>query len=184
MSLFVDGGGWTQIHYVNTDAEGYYERYAEVFSTVEKGTFSSSTSYSRKGRLLLDSSNEFRYTRTNNHWSSNYASNDVKCDIDAHFRDAIKNPVTRSCGNTDTIHCYDLTNDNAPITGYEMNNQHWTGSWNVNYPRIWIGNDRNGDECHGNYAPFGVVTWKSGDSTQAVHRAFQTGNTYVAFWVR
>lgn len=181
--MTTDGGGWTQIAYVQSgDTEGYSSDYAAVFSSVARGTLGSG-SHKVNAEIMLESAAEFRYSEPSGALSDSQSDTwmrDIRCAITNDVLYNIQNPGMQNQIPADIV-CT-TKNGNVSSNAIYVNYQGWSGCWTG--PRLWVGSSA-GNYYHGNYCIDCVSTWKCSDSTNGVYSG--PSNTYytsVAFWLR
>ena len=187
-----DGGGWTQIEYVQGgDGEGFSQAYAAVFSNVVRGTRGSG-SYKIDASTLIQSASEFRYSEpsvnTNDPQFAEWTY-DFRCAITDDVRSSIANPGSANQPDV-PIECTNVNTGVISTSATRMNYQGWTGGeWNPVSPRLSVHATADAPQFHGDYCVDCVVTWKKLDHTDGIYSGPSSGTEpwggySVAFWVR
>jgi large repetitive protein len=183
--MSTDGGGWTQIVYIQAgDAEGYMHDYASVFSNVDRGTLGSG-SHKIDGTELLQLSTEFRYSEPSVGSSDSRTDiwyHDYTCEISTDVLSKITNPGFENQPPA-AITCVDINANQPASNATYMNYQGWSGCWTG--PRLWVGSSATYPDYHGNYCVGCISTWKCNDSISGVYNGPSAGYyVSVAVWLR
>ncbi|MSP59977.1 MAG: hypothetical protein EXR72_06485 [Myxococcales bacterium] len=185
--MTTDGGGWTQVEYLTTDAEGYKNAYAAVASDTVLGTLSAG-SYKIAARALFANAADIRYSEPAMAITDSAVSawpQDFKCGLTADARSKFATPGLQNQPAA-AVECKNLANGMVSPRAKFLNYQGWAGCWTG--PRLWIGLVASAPDYHGDYCADCVVTWKCDATIRGVYStvADAGGNNQGsgAFWVR